>query len=93
MIHGQLIIPPDAGAITPAQARELLAVHRRHRLILRTAQGHDLNANGDRHLLVTELLRLALLGALAEAAVGEDGDQRVRHVVRAAARTWTLESL
>lgn len=93
MIRGELIIPRDAGQLSVDQVRELIATHRRHGLILRTAEGYDLCANGDRQLLVTEILRLALLGALAEAAAGEDGAQRVRHIVRAAAAGWALECL
>lgn len=82
----------EGEAIRPEHIDQVLVLHRSKRLQLATTVGlfAHLNLNGSDVALVTELLRLARLGALAEETRKTDPATRVSTVVRSADAVWQL---
>lgn len=82
----------EGEAIRPEHIDQVLVLHRSKRLQLATTVGLSahLNLNGSDVAMVTELLRLARLGALAEQTTRSDPATRVSTVVRSADAVWQL---
>lgn len=82
----------EGEAIRPEHVDQILVLHRDKRLQLATTVGLSgfLHINGSDVAMVTELLRLARLGALAEQTRRTDPATRVSTVVRSADAVWQL---
>lgn len=83
----------EGEAIRPEHIDQVLLLHRSKRLQLATTVGLSgfLHINGSAVAMVTELLRLARLGAVAEQTTKADPATRVSTVVRSADAVWQLE--
>ncbi len=82
----------DGSFIGPEHLDHILQIHADKRLELATTVGLQgaVDFGGSRQGLVTEVLRLARLGALAEQAARSDPATRVSTVVRSADAVWQL---
>jgi hypothetical protein len=82
----------EGGAIGPEHVDQVLKVHLDKRLQLATTVGLQgaMDLNGSPQAFVTELLRLARLGALAEQTARTDPATRISTVVRSADAVWNL---
>jgi hypothetical protein len=87
------VLHDDGPELDLAAIDELVGLHARKRLELAFTVGLSgyAHIHGDPHQLVTELLRLARTGALAEDATKHDGAKPVRLVVHDARRRWRLD--
>lgn len=74
----------------PHDLDSMVLTHAERRLELTTSRGlqSTMRLNGDSAALVTELLRLAVLGAEVEAAVGANPRMRVNTAASCAAIRW-----
>jgi hypothetical protein len=90
------VLHDDGPRLDVGGVDELVGLHVKHRLSL----AWDLPIGGKQrcatlddspHLAVSELLRLARIGAIAEEQSNAAGDTPVRTVVRDARRRWRLE--
>lgn len=89
---GQLLIGHGVAGMAPEHVDQVLKIHAVSRLVMiqtigKAGQVH-LNYSGED--LVTEILRLARVGALAETTARTDPTTRVAHVVHGAAEVWKL---
>ncbi len=84
--------PPTPAGLKPEAIDALVQVHVNKRLELAFTVGREGHAylNGSPQALVTELLRLARTGAVAEQAASQTPAARVGGVVRAAAAVWNV---
>jgi hypothetical protein len=87
------ILQDDGRRLDLQGVDELVGLHRQKLFRLAFSVGFSGQAtlDGDPQALVSELLRLARTGAIAERAAADDGARRVNAVVREAASRWRLE--
>lgn len=90
MIYGPTLIPDAGGRLTADAIEELRLLHRQYALRLGFIHADAaVDLDGAPDALVTELLRLADLGAAAELlARGAGGDVRVGHLVAQRSADW-----
>ena len=87
---GALRIADAALGLSPSQVDELVRLHLHHPMVLTGL--HSPALNGDGIALVTELLRLARLGAVAEEAIGVDRSTLNTTIVRSQRQRWARET-
>lgn len=89
------IIHDEGPHLGAGEIDELVGMHAKRAMSLAwdltTSQPRAAVPGGDDHQLVTELLRLARIGAIAEAEAKSDGAKPVRVVVADARRRWRIE--
>lgn len=87
---GALRIADQALGLSPYQVDELVRMHLHHPMALTGL--HSPALNGDGFALVTELLRLARLGAVAEEEIGVDRTTLNTTIVRSQRQRWARET-
>ena len=87
---GALRIADEALGLSPSQVDELVRLHLHHPMVL--TGFHSPALNGDGIALVTELLRLARLGAVAEEEIGVDRTTLNATIVRSQRQRWARET-
>lgn len=87
------LLHDDVPRLDVAGVDEVIGLHRQTHLRLAFSVGETGWAHllGDPQALVSELLRLARIGAIAEAEARRDGKKPIRLVVDEARRRWRLE--
>ena len=87
---GALRIADQALGLSPYQVDELVRLHLHHPMVFTGL--HSPALNGDGIALVTELLRLARLGAVAQEYIVTDRSALNTAVVRAERQRWARET-
>lgn len=87
---GALRIADQALGLSPYQVDELVRLHLHHPMVVTGL--HSPALNGDGIALVTELLRLARLGAVAQEYIATDRSALNTAVVRAERQRWARET-
>lgn len=93
MAKTPLIEAPTSLRLDVLGVDEVISIHRQHALYLVGQDGRDGKANigGNPYALVTELLRLARAGAIAEEQARSVPNQRVSQTVAEARGRWRVE--
>ena len=87
---GALHMSDTALGLSPSQVDELVRLHLHHPMVFTGL--HSPALNGDGVALVTELLRLARLGAVAQEEIRIDRSTLNTVVVRAERQRWARET-